>query len=519
MTDSVRLTPDELNLALSFIEKNGASDFYPQPFEFDALRASWDKALPVLERVELLSYDPRPAVELIAPKQRYLVRPAHLLDPIDTILYAGLCFRLAPSIQRSRAYQNGLVHSFHFNPARGLPAENTFFSEWDQFEFAVRQRLTQCAFVGTADIVDFFPRIYLHRFQNAVTDASGDEYGTRALMRLVEGWAHGTSYGIPTGPLPSNFLAEALLIEVDQFLLSHGVTFVRWADDYVLFGGTAHEIQKALHHLGARLHTTQGLSLNPYKTRIRTVQQYVRDFVERDPTDELYERILDEVFGGNPYATVDFDDLGEDERAVLNEVDVVQLLEKSVEGDFIDIRAVRLVLKVLSAFGRMDLITPIVENLERLLPVSEAVGKFFGSLDSAEGSHGDVGKQLLSRASDGVFFPEFSLMWLLHPFTLSSKWNNTWQLRRIAREARNPMVRRQAILALGHIGNRSSLLDLKATLDDTRDWEQRAILYACRALPMDERKAIIDQMGGAGGEWNRNNVLERSVLRLLSTAP
>jgi hypothetical protein len=39
-------------------------------------------------------------------------------------------------------------------------------------------------------------------------------------MRMVEAWAHGTSYGLPTGPRASNFLAEALLIEGDEFLMS-----------------------------------------------------------------------------------------------------------------------------------------------------------------------------------------------------------------------------------------------------------------------------------------------------------
>jgi hypothetical protein len=89
-------------------------------------------------------------------------------------------------------------------------------------------------------------------------------------MRMLEEWSHGISYGIPTGPRASNFLAEALLIEVDEYLISYKVKFVRFNDDYVIFGDSEEEVVGALHHLGESLNLTQGLSLNSAKTRVRT---------------------------------------------------------------------------------------------------------------------------------------------------------------------------------------------------------------------------------------------------------
>ena len=44
-----------------------------------------------------------------------------------------------------------------------------------------------------------------------------------------------TSYGIPTGPIASNLLAEALLHKVDEYLLSYGFRFIRFIDDYYFF--------------------------------------------------------------------------------------------------------------------------------------------------------------------------------------------------------------------------------------------------------------------------------------------
>ncbi len=94
-------------------------------------------------------------------------------------------------------------------------------------------------------------------------------------------------------------------------------------------------------------------------------------------------------------------------------------------------------------------------------------------------------------------------MWLLDPFTKSTNWNNLIEIRKLARDAKNRFVRRQAILGLRQIADRSALLDAKSALDDRRDWEQRAILYACSRLPKDECEAIITRQVATAerGAW------------------
>lgn len=512
---SVKLTEDELEASLKYIESTRASDFFPQPFEFQAIRHSWDKVRPVLEGVELLSYTPRPAIQLIAPKQRSLVRPAHLLDPIDTILYTGLIFRIAPIVESKRAeYQQDRVFTRHFDN-QAVGSRETFKSDWDGFRGKAEKLSSQYQFVATADIVDFFPRVYLHRLKNALEDITGDTYVTRAIMRLVEGWSHGTSYGIPTGPHASNYLAEVLLIEVDQYLMSYGIDFMRWVDDYVIFGNSEADCLAGVFRLGARLHQTQGLSLNSAKTRIYTVPEYkTQVWREDDPTENLRKKIIDEVFGGNPYAEINYDDLSPKERAIIDQLDVVKSLDNALSGDLIDLGAVKFLLHVLSAFRRPDLIDPVLSSLDRLLPVADSVARFFDVLDTVEQTnHKDVGRRLMEYLQGPSFTPEFQTMWLLDPFTRSPSWNNLIELRTRARDDRSKIVRRQAILGLGQIGDRSSLLDVKSALDDTKDWERNATIYACRKLPKDEIEAMISQLGGAGGEWNANDVLQKSVLK------
>jgi hypothetical protein len=84
----------------------------------------------------------------------------------------------------------------------------------------------------------------------------------------------------------------------------------------------------------------------------------------------------------------------------------------------------------------------------------------------------------------------------------------------MARADTHRMVRRQDVLALGELGERSALLDLKDRLDDCQDWEQRAIIFACRKLPADERRAFLGSIrvsrDGQGPSRLRKAVVEYS---------
>ncbi|MDD4592555.1 MAG: hypothetical protein PHG06_19350 [Parabacteroides sp.] len=72
------------------------------------------------------------------------------------------------------------------------------------------------------------------------------------------------------------------------------------------------------------------------------------------------------------------------------------------------------------------------------------------------------------------------------------------------------LIRRQAILALGETGDRSSILDVKVRAGETVDWEQRAIIYACRKLPKDEKTAFLDHVT-VPGEWKIDSLLRKAV--------
>ena len=470
---------------------------------------------PALEAAELLSRDPNPCLRTTAPKQRALIRSVHLLDPIDTILYTGLVFRLAPAIESRRVtYQAGRVCSYHFDA--GADPEQTLTSDWDAHRARLAAPCDKYAYVGTTDIVDFFPRIYLHRLQNGLEAVTGDKPGVAALMRMVEGWSAGTSYGIPTGPHASNFLAEALLIEVDEYLLSCDVEFVRWVDDYFIFGDSEQEVVAGTFRLGERLDQTQGLSLNSAKTHLQKTDSYSENILHRvDPAEEWRQSIVDGILDGMSWYDdmVGIDQLTDEQLEAIDDVDARVMLEEALEGDLVDLKTVRLILSFLATFQRPELADLVIDNLPRLSPLSEGVARFLDALaDVEDADHPSIGERIIGYLASGTFVPEFQAMWLLDPFTKSANWNNLIFLRKTARDAHSLLVRRQAILGLLQSQDRSAILDAKSSLDDARDWERRAILFACAGLPKDERDAVVSQAGGAGGQWDVRNCLEKAVL-------
>ncbi len=506
----VKLTGEELDRALGVLERTTHGAFFPRPFEFDALRQHWAKVRPTLEGVDLLSFKPESAHTAFAPKQRYAVRPVVLLDPVDEVLFTALTIRVARRIEAKRIpVTRDIVFSHRYSDAR----PGSLFAEkpsWVEFDEKAQVHAVGASFVATADIVDFYPRIYLHRLENAIDAMGAGSLEVRAMMKLLEEWSAGTSYGIPTGPVASSYLAEALLNEVDEYLDSYGVRFVRYVDDYRLFAMSEAGGLRALYRLGQRLQQSQRLSLNMAKTRVLPATKFRRT---TRPEVELRELVINKVFNGDPYAEVDYDSLTPEQRRLIDSVDVKRILERALAGDVVDFRAVAFVLHVLTALRRPDLVSLVVGNLDRLAPVSEAVARFLSVFDLLKSeARAKLGGALIEYWKQAEFLPDHQLMWLLQPFTKAIEWNHASELRRIARDHSNPLVRRQAILALGHTADRSSLLDVKPRVTDAHapPWERRAAMFACRALPDDERRAILSHFR-TNTAWTPKECLLRAV--------
>jgi hypothetical protein len=214
------------------------------------------------------------------------------------------------------------------------------------------------------------------------------------LLRLSEG----TSYGIPVGPPASRLLGEAVLIDVDSTLLSFGIDFIKYVDDFVIFAGSAQDAEYGLRVLAETLFLGHGLTLQTAKTKVLAASDYLERHLALHTEKEENRRKLLDIFGEGEYEITSYEDLDEDQRKEIDAFNLSEILNEALaEGENVDYREVSFILGRLSALQKPELIPIVLENLERLYPVAEAVSAFFKQFTNLTSKDGrEISEALLA---------------------------------------------------------------------------------------------------------------------------
>jgi len=111
-----RVSVDALDKALEHIEIRGDTYLFPLPFEYKAIRHSWDSIRDFLAASDLDLWHTREARRCLCPKQRLGLRIGTQLDPLDTLLITALVIEAGSEIEAARLPENlTIVHSYRFS--------------------------------------------------------------------------------------------------------------------------------------------------------------------------------------------------------------------------------------------------------------------------------------------------------------------------------------------------------------------------------------------------------------------
>jgi len=152
------LTRDALDWSLTHIERFGDTDFFPVPFEFAAIRHSWDRVRAELMAIDLEKYRPHAPRRLAVPKPTGGFRIVTQLDPKDSLVYTAMVYEASSHVEISRMPADRQIACSY----RILPkADGALFAEhsgWPEFHTRSRQlsESGRFEFVLVADITDFF---------------------------------------------------------------------------------------------------------------------------------------------------------------------------------------------------------------------------------------------------------------------------------------------------------------------------------------------------------------------------
>lgn len=490
----LRLPIKVLTYALKASLHHREGILFPASPEINIVEENWQLVGPELAKIDLDTYLGYDVMTSFAPKLRLNVRRVSLLHPYDLIIYTALVLTLKHSISRVRLPSDKV---FSYRTEKAGP--NQLYSKsstWKDFRNAVRTKIDEQPerFVGATDIADFYPRIYHHRLVNALSAAAGNSCKDyiRVLEKMLSRFSDGTSYGIPVGPPASRLLGEAVLSDVDDTLVSYGIDFVRFVDDFVIFASTIQDAEYGLRVLAETLFRNHGLTLATAKTKVSAAAQYAEQTLTSHNEKEVNRRELLQLLGDDPYEMNSYEDLDEDQKKGVDAFNLTEMLEEALgEGEKVDYQEVQFILGRLASLRKPELIPTVLNNLERLYPVAESVAAFFKEFGrSLERESGNIGDALLKPLLNPISAKpsEYYAIWILSIFEHHRSWNHAEELLRIFQETSSDVMRRSAALALGKSGTRSQAISLKQYLQTASSLCRTAILLATAKMGRDERE-------------------------------
>tara|TARA_R110002051_G_scaffold262643_1_gene322517 strand:+ start:1516 stop:3111 length:1596 start_codon:yes stop_codon:yes gene_type:complete len=311
-----------IKIALNNVHTEGLTDIFPRPFEVDLLnksafknvlyenvKASIEEAIKkeVIEKANgLNTLKIHPISHVLYPKKEaFDFRKCALIEPIDTIKYLSITLLISDVIEENRIKKTeNRIFSYRFDvkeEGKSLFDPNYNFKTFNEF---VNSKIKdeKVNVLVKSDISNFYDRLNLHRLESVLLSLPKlNKNVAKLINELLLFWANRDSYGLPVGSNPSRILAEAALIDIDRYLLSHKVDFCRFVDDYRFFAPDSKTAHYWLSLLVERL-SIEGLYINQGKTSLEDVSD-IQSEESKQNTKTVYDDSDDE-FSYNYSGTV-----------------------------------------------------------------------------------------------------------------------------------------------------------------------------------------------------------------------
>lgn len=346
------LSSTSLDWASAHISRFGLTDIFPVPFEFEAIRHCWITIRTHLTSHDLGTYATRATQSVLVPKSTAGFRVSIQPDPIDGLVYAALMYEAAEPIEKYRvAAKLGIACSYRLQPA----ADGSLFEAqtgWPTYhersvELARSNRFTH---VLTTDIADFYNQVSHHRVNNVLESAGITSVRARNVEAFLSNIAASQSRGLPVGPSASIVLAEAALDDVDKFLISRGLTYTRYVDDFRIFCTSEREGVEANHGLCEYLYTAHRLVLTASKTRLYPLQRFIdRELVDPAEQEEIgkiskLKALIREIYENSGYV-IGLEDLPDSDRNQATRENLLELFEGALSARPIHLGLIRYLLR------------------------------------------------------------------------------------------------------------------------------------------------------------------------------
>ena len=504
------LTEDSLEFSKTHISKYFDSDFFPRPMEFEALWHNWAEVKQELTGRNVKKFQVMPPRIFAAKKPKGGYRIVHQLDPLDALVYTALAYQIAPAIEAARTpVEQFVACSYRIEIDQG-----SFFAKgsgYREFDNKSEELGVSNEFLLNTDITDYYSQIYLHRVNNAIefADKNLKEIGDD-LEWFITILNNKSSQGIPVGPAASIIVAEAVMIDIDQFIRSRGVFHTRYVDDFRIFSSSKKALEKLLEGLTVYLYENHRLTIATEKTTIRESAAFIEQQLHSRYSSERLE-ITKRLEFFNPYSEEmeEYDIDSETGKAFLEE-GLLEVFNQIVGLRYLDLGLGRNLIRAAKQNEMIQLVVPILKNFAFFTPIVNDVVLYFLAVRTDE-IESDLVNGLKEICQSDVVdngLVRFWLEWYISGVPSLLKHS---ELHQFVSSGAN--IQNQARAAI-QTKNLSWVREKKGAIYNMGNWERRAILFASQILPSDERihwlKMTIGSTPFLIDKWVAKYVLETS---------
>lgn len=481
------------SIAIANVYKEGLTDIFPRPDEVDLLKNELF-ANEIKKQVEtrlksnaLAGLKVHPVQHVLYPKKDpFDFRRAALMQPMDTITYLALVLTIADEVEKHRpAPAKCRVFSYRLKPKEGLLFNPDY--NFTSFEKHVSEKCKspRTRVLVKCDIAGFYDRLNLHRLESTLLGLPVDKSKAKLINDLLLFWANRDSYSLPIGGNASRILAEAALISIDDHLLSHGVNFCRFVDDYRFFAPDIKSAHAWLTLFVERLFL-DGLSINPSKTSLedvsgrRSTPSATEALPFVPPAQKREGGAVRLIVGYTGTIPTKFRELSEREVAELKEErldDAIKVLRDSVVLLPEDIRRLLRVLVAKAAFSELAVLTDVLERFPQFTPLIVDI-----LVKKADDIPKDVRAKLteyfIGKLVTAERTPEYILIAIVRILGSSgfeSKISLLELFRNLKRNA-GSFIGRCIIDALRGMATRNEVIEIRQYFNRADMWERRAIV-------------------------------------------
>lgn len=291
---------DSIELAINNVLREGLTDVhaFSRPFEINMLKDEQlkkkiiDEIKRCFKKNDIKSLEITPITHVLIPKKELFdFRKCALIQPLDELKYLSLVLQIASHIESMRINRSkNIIFSYRFKPGNGYLFDSKYHYTTFREYVSKKTKYKNINVMVSCDIGNFYDRLNLHRLESILLSNKNININIiKQINELLLFWSHRDSYGLPVGSNASRILAEASLVEVDNYLISKGIDFCRFVDDYRIFAKDSATAHHWLSLLVDKLNK-EGLFLNTSKTKIQDVAEKI-EIDDENSTEDVAEKI------------------------------------------------------------------------------------------------------------------------------------------------------------------------------------------------------------------------------------